>query len=86
MGIPLICNTGIGDTDTVVEKYACGELVDLNDPLSMDQTVTRFDAILSIPKQQIRDGAIDYFSLKEGVNRYETLYKNILSTAITTNQ
>lgn len=80
MGIPLICNTGIGDTDTVVEKYACGELVDLNDPLSMDHAIARFDTILSIPKSKIRDGATDYFSLKEGVNRYEALYKKVFDS------
>ena len=74
MGVPLVCNSGVGDTDVIVKKYCSGLIIDefsqksylhaINDPLEFD-------------KNQIAKGASDYFSLTEGVNRYLRVYKAI---------
>lgn len=77
MGIPLICNTGIGDTDAIVEQYKCGRLVDLEIPSSMDQVISHIDEIMEIPETRIRSGAEEAFSLEQGVKRYQQLYRSI---------
>lgn len=77
MGIPLICNTGIGDTDAIVEKYNCGKLVDLADASTIDHLIAGIDEVLAIPGTLIRAGAQDTFSLQQGVENYQRLYSSL---------
>lgn len=74
MGIPLICNSGIGDTDEIVYKYNSGKVItELNSNTYKDHIIQpeKFDAI------KISEGAASYFSLEEGVNRYLSIYKEL---------
>lgn len=74
MGIPLICNAGVGDTDMLVEKYTAGYVVkEFN-----EQEYT--DIIEKMCRENkdsylLRRGALDYASLQQGVNQYSELYK-----------
>lgn len=74
MGIPLICNSGVGDTDEIVLKYNSGSVIsDFNH--SAYQHI--IDENKSFEPTEITKGANDYFSLEEGVNRYFSVYKAI---------
>lgn len=75
MGIPLICNSGVGDTDAIVLKYKAGKVInELNDETYRANFINKemFDS------QEIMDGAKAYFSLEEGLNKYEWIYKKVL--------
>ena len=75
MGIPLICNSGVGDTDSIVIKYNAGTVInELNDETYRANFIQKemFDS------QAIMDGAKAYFSLEEGLNQYEWIYKKVL--------
>jgi glycosyltransferase involved in cell wall biosynthesis len=75
MGIPLICNAGIGDTDSIVNKYKAGTVIDeLND----ETYRTHFIRKEMFDSREIMKGAKDYFSLEEGLNQYEWIYTKIL--------
>lgn len=77
MGIPLICNKGVGDTDSIVEKYHSGKIVEDFSKESYHSTIEKhFSA--HYDKLSIRNGAIDYFSLEGGVERYRAIYKKLL--------
>ncbi len=72
MGIPIICNSGVGDVDFIVEKYKSGfVLKDLNK--------VNFDIILNtnFKKQKLIEGANQYFSLEKGVISYLKIYRKI---------
>tara|TARA_B100000768_G_scaffold107516_1_gene99797 strand:- start:2491 stop:3627 length:1137 start_codon:yes stop_codon:yes gene_type:complete len=72
MGIPIICNSGVGDVDFIVEKYKSGfVLKDLNK--------VNFGIILNsnFKKQKLKEGANHYFSLKKGVMSYQKIYEKI---------
>lgn len=74
MGVPLICNSGVGDTDQIVEKYNSGNVVSdfsTDAYLSVINNPTIFDS------QKIADGAKEYFSLDEGVKRYLHVYNSV---------
>lgn len=75
MGKPIICNAGIGDTDEVIRKYHCGDVIDLNDELSMDKAVAAFEQTRKLPADQIRRGAEDFYSLQKGIEKYSTIYR-----------
>lgn len=79
MGIPVICNTGIGDTDTIVKKYDSGDLVDLNDSLSIDKAIAKLSNTMNLSSEKIISGAEDYFSLEHGVEKYNSIYKHLLN-------
>ncbi len=82
MGIPLICNTGVGDTDQIVRDCSAGYLVDSFNDESYAMAV---ESIRKAPldKEQIRGGAIRYFSLSKGVDAYEQVYVNLRNAAAT---
>ena len=72
MGIPIICNRGVGDVDFVVEKYNSGFILN-------DINKVNFDTIINanFKKQTLNDGANQFFSLKKGVISYKYIYEKI---------
>jgi glycosyltransferase involved in cell wall biosynthesis len=77
MGIPLICNAGVGDTDRIVLQYQAGTV--LSD-VSDEQIMQSFHQPLLFDCLKCIEGAKDYFSLQNGVERYHEVYQQILQT------
>lgn len=75
MGIPLVCNAGVGDTDFIVKKYRSGSVIDSLNKESYQQNIL---SEIVFEKVDIQFGAEDFFSLKQGVNRYLKVYKTVL--------
>jgi len=81
MGIPIVCNTGVGDTDEIIQQYKSGSLVTLSDDTSnlsafndaINQLEKQFDQSTSI------NGANDYFSLEKGVAKYKLIYERLIN-------
>jgi glycosyltransferase involved in cell wall biosynthesis len=74
MGIPLVCNFGVGDTDGIVEKYKAGKVIkEFNDTnyLASIQSPSEIDTALMI------NGANEFYSLTKGVEKYLFVYKEI---------
>lgn len=61
LGIPLICNAGVGDTDWIVEKYQSGLLVHTLDSAGYHEAIGQLDQLLALDREQIICGADDYF-------------------------
>jgi len=74
MGIPLICNAGVGDTDRVVKKYQAGKIIT---EFSDEAYSTAIDATGEFNRERTMLGAQEYFSLTEGVKNYLKVYKSI---------
>jgi glycosyltransferase involved in cell wall biosynthesis len=72
MGIPIICNSGVGDVDSIVEKYQSGFVIPDMNQINLDGLLDKkFD------KQSLTNGALDYFSLDKGIESYQIIYENI---------
>ena len=69
LGIPIICNAGVGDTDMIVRKYNSGLVVDSLKDSKYRKIVDNIHNF-SFDFDRIRRGAIDYFSLEKGVASY----------------
>lgn len=78
MGKPIICNTGVGDTDWVVKKYKAGALVENFTP---ENYLTAMKAALHMDCSLLRQGATEYFSLTQGVEKYNEVYTTLLKKA-----
>ena len=81
MGVPIICNAGVGDSAAIVEKYGSGYVIDRCDEENFKEVSQRWEEIKSIPKEQIRLGAEAYFALDKGVEAYHEIYQKLLTTA-----
>ncbi len=75
MGIPLVCNAGVGDTDFIVKKYKSGSVIETLDLESYKKNILTPEVFETA---DIQFGAEDFFSLKQGVSRYLKVYQTVL--------
>lgn len=77
MGIPIVCNAGVGDTDLVIEKYEAGAVLEETNP-------TEYEAfsfpISTFNKEQTVIGAKEFYGLENGVNTYFSIYSALIPT------
>ncbi len=78
MGIPVITNSGVGDVAMVIEKYHSGivlnELSESEFRAAADQIIFRND----FNKNEIRNGAKEFYNLERAVEKYHEIYQKIL--------
>jgi glycosyltransferase involved in cell wall biosynthesis len=79
MGKPIICNSGVGDTDFVIEKYNCGALVEEMNHTEFRKAIDKIPDLLALDPVKIREGAIDFYSLQKGGDNYWSVYKKVIS-------
>ncbi|HVD99673.1 MAG TPA: glycosyltransferase [Cytophagaceae bacterium] len=78
MGIPLICNAGVGDTDLIVQKYEAGFLIPNTEKNAYRKVAQRIKEGIFFDEKKIREGAEDWFSLEKGIASYAKVYEQIL--------
>ncbi len=74
MGIPILCNTGVGDTGFVVQKYQSGVDIDNFTEESYQAALQELSSKQFSPAG-IRQGAIDFYGLQKGIENYAAVYK-----------
>ncbi len=79
MGIPVICNAGVGDVEEITESTHSGILVREFSDKAFEDAVLKIPEILARDKQQFVDAAQKWYSLSEGIKRYEGVYKAVMS-------
>ncbi len=80
MGIPVICNAGIGDTDEMIKTSQSGVICKSFDEKEYDrcsEDIIRLEKTLD--KELTRRKAIELFSLENGVNFYQTIYQELIA-------
>jgi len=79
MGIPLVCNSGVGDVGDIVEQSDCGIAIDVKDPEQIQVSVSRTESLLQLDKAAIRHAAYKFYSLQAGIETYAAVYAALLS-------
>jgi glycosyltransferase involved in cell wall biosynthesis len=77
MGVPVVCNSGVGDTDDIVRRYHSGYLVENWDMDAVVRQIGTNEPACS--PAGIMAGARDFFSLESGVARYAAIYRRLLA-------
>lgn len=75
MGIPLICNAGVGDTDEIVQRYNAGLILKDTSENSLSSFSLDFPGFTP---EKATTGASDYFSLEKGVAGYFSVYDRFI--------
>ncbi|MBI3555648.1 MAG: glycosyltransferase [Deltaproteobacteria bacterium] len=74
MGIPVVMNAKVGDSDWIAARYHLGEVVSRFEDAEYARVVRNIDALLGIPPEKLRSAAEEYFSLSLGVAQYCRIY------------
>lgn len=75
LGIPIVCNSGVGDTDVIVENHNAGKIIsNLNEKNYSDTPLDPNSYDISA----IREGAREVYSLKKGVEKYFEVYRFVI--------
>ena len=77
MGIPVICNRGVGDVDMIIEDTQSGICIDGFEEKDYTYAASQISRLLSLDTESIKQGAQKYYSLSEGVNRYRLVYNSL---------
>lgn len=77
MGIPLICNSGVGDTDLIFSDESAGAVLEGFSEREFEKTIEKIDALLALDPDPIREKAVRLFNLRDGVNIYDNIYRQI---------
>ena len=77
MGIPVITNSGVGDTDEIIKKYKSGILLNAFNSNEYNLIVNELVDLLQIDNSSMLIGVDEYFSLKNGITSYFDLYENL---------
>jgi len=73
-GIPMVVNAGVGDVDQVMADTRAGVVVNAFDRANLLAAVDELDSRPVSPRD-IRAGAERWFQLKDGIERYDTVYR-----------
>ncbi len=77
MGIPIICNSNIGDIDQIIRDSNAGAIVRSFTNEDYDFVIEKIPRLLELSKEKIRKTAIHIFSLEKGIRRYNDVYESI---------
>lgn len=78
MGIPVICNTGIGDTDEMIKASSSGIICTSFNDREYDRCTHEILKLESgLDKNITRQKAIEMFSLEKGVESYHQIYQSL---------
>jgi glycosyltransferase involved in cell wall biosynthesis len=78
MGKSIICNDGVGDTAEVVKKWNAGFVCNSFNEEAYQQIVAAYEWPIKTNSEGIREGAIAFYGLEEGIRRYKSVYSQIL--------
>lgn len=79
MGIPIICNDGIGDTGSIIRDCEAGMVISGFTEQDYLAAAAHIEKLMHIDREKIRKGAEKYYSLEQGVEKYAKVYEKLLS-------
>ena len=82
LGIPIICNSGVGDVDNIMKECMPELLVKDFEKNEYDRIVNLILDDYKPNKEKIINTSHQYYSLEQGVKRYKEVYNEILRRLI----
>lgn len=86
MGIPVIANSGVGDTEEIIAKYNSGCSISEFTNKAYLEAVSNIAQTVELNKKEILFGANDYFNLENGVMAYSKIYDTLFDSGALKNQ
>ena len=77
MGIPIITNSGIGDSDRIITDSEDGILISEFTTDEYMRIINQIDVLLNVDRIKIVAASHNYFSLEKGVELYSQIYEKL---------
>lgn len=80
-GLPLVINSGIGDTGEIVAKERVGVIIDEFSSDAYKKALNELKVLLlegDLLRERCRFVAEEYFSLSKGIDKYRSIYQGLL--------
>jgi glycosyltransferase involved in cell wall biosynthesis len=77
MGIPVVCNARIGDSAMIMNDGKAGLMINGFTDEEYWRAVEGIDNLLNLDPRQLREKALKFFNLKDGIDTYHQIYKNV---------
>ncbi|HOZ30100.1 MAG TPA: glycosyltransferase family 4 protein [Bacteroidales bacterium] len=77
MGIPVICNSTVGDIDKFVPDFNLGLLVNQMDETDFERVILQIDDLAKTDSEILRAVAEEHFSVDKGAEQYFSVYKDL---------
>lgn len=77
MGIPIITNSGIGDSDKIITDSEAGILISEFTADEYMRIINQIDVLLNVDRIKIAAASHNYFSLEKGVELYSQVYEKL---------
>jgi glycosyltransferase involved in cell wall biosynthesis len=78
MGVPVLCNAGVGDVADIVKRSEAGWVMSDFDDVSMKAMAHTIAVASPADSEKLRLAAKEYGSLERGASRYAGVYANII--------
>jgi len=78
MGIPVICNSGVGDVEDIVKKADAGFVVQNFAEGDFEKAIDHIPYLLKKNAEDIRNAVKETYSLSRGIGLYADCYRKIL--------
>lgn len=84
-GTPVIGNSGVGDTASLIEEYNVGVVLKSNSDSDIEECLKSIKKLLKDPdlKERCKSAAKEYFSADVGANKYKLIYQRVINENIT---
>jgi hypothetical protein len=79
MGIPVICNSGVGDVKEIVMNANAGYIIDGFSESDFSRAIDSIPQLLQKPPASIRNAIRKIYDLEHGVEMYTDSYKQVFA-------
>jgi len=77
MGIPVICNPGVGDIEAQVNNLNGGKIIDFLSDKALEEISLNLSGIINLGGTRLREDSKKIFDLNVANERYKMIYNNI---------
>ncbi|MFL5772473.1 MAG: glycosyltransferase, partial [Flavisolibacter sp.] len=78
MGIPVICNSGVGDVKQIVENADAGYVIDNFEKEDFEKAIMAIPRLMEKDPSSIRNAIENIYSLDKGIQSYLSAYRKVL--------
>lgn len=82
MGIPVVCNRGIGDVEKIVDAIGGGLILPETTQAHYRDAARQLPHLLKADRSAIRKKSIPFFDLETAVNRYQSVYTLLVAEQV----
>ena len=77
VGIPVICNDGVGDVAMQIRQLGAGVIVDLTSDAALSDVAQKLDEVFAMGGQRLREAARPLLGLEVAEERYRSVYSKL---------